>query len=75
MVPLDVIAEAGLASTLSHIRSGASIGAGAPERISGAGEARVGSLRAPASPAEAGVALSSDAHPRLVPSGRLPNGV
>ena len=49
MVPVDVIAEAGLASTLPHIRSGRLIGAGAQERISGAGEANVGSLRAPAS--------------------------
>jgi hypothetical protein len=70
MVPLDVIAEAGLASTLPHIWSGRLVVAGAHERISGAGDAHVGSLRAPASPAEAGVALSSDAHPRLVPSGR-----
>ena len=70
MVPLDVIAEAGLASTLPHIRSGRLAGAGAHERISGAGDARVRSLRAPASPAEAGVALSSDAHPRLVRSRR-----
>jgi hypothetical protein len=60
-----------LASTLPHIRSGRLIDAGLHERISGAGEeVHVGSLRAPASPAEAGVASSSDACPRLVRSGR-----
>jgi hypothetical protein len=66
MVPLDVIAEAGLASTLPHIRSGRLIDAGLRAHLGRREEVHVGSLRAPASPAEAGVASASDACPRLV---------